>query len=472
MRSNICESSNRHLIRIYKKLFVSSCLAKQIESDKFPVTNSMRVFQLASNAAHNFRLSYEKYLEISKSRARGDYFEGDEQYEGRSIYEKNPGRFGEILTNLDVMEHILKASDMVETKKQQFFAILRKDKNAIDLRLLFPEMSSWEGMLDFLINLQERSQYLLTSICKQISYYSDDHLSNIQDITFMMNRYHLVFKSAGIWMRNVDESDLSSLAIQRKHLTMNMAHDFGWIGLIRSVRRNIVSDLSLVLDKMKRISDLHGGHGLTIDDKVAYINVAFAKVHRKMDYSHVDFNALKKFISELVTSDIDNHPEPFYFYIMLNWPRPDEPNPDLHLIRQCIKKLVMFEEDLPGTGYERKERKSPPHFFLRAFEDNIDQVIPTSQFENGEKKDKRQLRLRGKFNRNKNVVITFRNGDSLTLPAASLHNRRKNFEDVSFSLGFTFSGPKAYHTDDGMSEREKLKNLENNALLPDESDDF
>ncbi len=221
-----------------------------------------------------------------------------------------------------------------------------------------------------------------------------------------------------------------------------------------------------------------------VGDRISYINVYFAFAYHNWqgDHKHLKLEAVKEFCYKLVQDNV-NHPEPYFFFLVLFWPhmilqkqgpwqkskshhclRYEHVDPDiLDLLKRSIARLAEFEDQLTDAHVKAGlyiHGKPVPIFYLSGGgtkeRDNEVPIISSKNVRWGQIPP--DDRVHGKLDDKKDVVVSFA-GDrrssgpgvggcreqSLTIRAATLYTRGKHWvKTVSFILGFTFSGPVAY----------------------------
>ncbi len=153
-------------------------------------------------------------------------------------------------------------------------------------------------------------------------------------------------------------------------------------------------------------------------------------------------------------------PEPYLFYMMMNWPSESE-NPStysIELLIQCQDRLKQFE----NRNKNFIDRKLPPIFFFRndVCSPGYQRLYPFKQ-----KSSKSLLnldsnaaikKLTGDVVNNTFICYKFPQGDSINIRPADLNLVRSGgITRVTFQLGFTFGGPVAYSVE---NDEERIAN--------------
>ncbi len=380
-------------------------------------------------------------------------------------------------------------------KKQVFLQLLRGERYDIDLPALFEGDIPWLNgdHVDFIKHLFTRTDECLHNATRKLSYTTAQLINNesnrwrMEALEKFSSRFRDLFcvETEADWRRIVKARTPApkKMALLRKHLYAGIANSFGWI---RFRPINVLRGHMDVLAEMVACDEALLWKG----DKIAYANVFFAFVYNRKEEEcrQLKVDRIKDFCRQLVVQEKVDFPEPYFFFLMLFWPRMEEVLPKhsearrdivqyktadseiLETLRKCIEELPKFEEQLADAQIRAGLRwvghnhahKPCPIFYLR--EESTFGSLPLSPATGHRAQWKGSRRMSGTLDRNENVVITFAPDRSrgvaeerLTVRAATHFTRGKGWiKDVSFVLGFTFSGPVAYDI--------KQENVENRIL--------
>ena len=254
----------------------------------------------------------------------------------------------------------------------------------------------------------------------------------------------------------------------RLFLNTRITNSLAWL-IRKTVSERQLNFLQDIMQKMIELNAESQKPLLKVDDKVSYLNVAFAAILKNSDKKILDFEKVEQFCQELVENEC-SHPEPYLYFIMIHFPTKGKTD-HLVLLRKSIDKLETFEKEYrePQTiGNMNIKQKLFPLFFLsKDNHEGFERLIPTSTINGRHLAIEVGLKLpcsRSTASKLK-VELNVNRSDKLLVKIGEGKNNTNNFrfaqEKIMTYFTFTYGGPRAYSfgQDDLETEREKLQLL-------------
>ena len=417
------------------------------------MNNSLEVLELAIEAAKNFRKAQDLY------QPRSGIIEIDTTDDLDESSANFPGYFGETDINLMVVQHLFKSWDLsADKQKENFISILRRE-SSLDLRQIFLSVDAermYGSISIFIENLYDRSMYCLENVDKKLSYQNINKIGNEREFelkTFakQIDELNSCFGIKRInWQEMMDNNDdenekKKKFAKLRRHHRGKLTTSFMWLirkkGYYRGSNADEIVELEKCLARMVWLAQKSKDIIMEPKDKLAYINVAFAMVYKKIKHQYINYETTLGFCTDLVQEDCI-FPEPYLFYFLLNW---SQQSKEVENLKKCVTKLKEFAGNYTDVIMFRSNvaivNKMDPIFFLKegiGFDRMLKHTESVGVSPTG------ALRFKGNNDNNKYVKVFF-NGDRdfLTLRPRNLHQRGKNADEVTFTICFTLAGPMA-----------------------------
>jgi hypothetical protein len=245
----------------------------------------------------------------------------------------------------------------------------------------------------------------------------------------------------------------------RRFLITSISNCFAWLVHNLRTRRasssssssselgpeNKLQTLVNTLREMRRISSTTPNCHLNVQDKLSFVNVAFAHPYQELK-PLLSFETCDAFCQELILANVD-FPEPYFFYTCLHWPTRGFLNEqEKEFLPKCQVRLKEMEGNYPDffTKYGTRYGKPRVLFYMkqqsgRSADNGANSNVLT-------KHEREAQWVHGNLDEQKNVEIPVRGpGAPLRLRADSLIFRGRDLVFyVKFKVGFTFAGPVAF----------------------------
>jgi hypothetical protein len=444
--------------------------SKRKELEKVPGMYSLKdeqcceMMKLGKNATERFQKA-EKLFEEKFS-----YHINDDE----SDSEENPDVYmgtGEIETNLEILELFLKSSELKgkEKEKKRFITALTKFSFSQDVSYVLPNVSwVWDEFRGMTDNLYQRTLHCFSQVTKNMNYLNHSNEDKrMEKLGWQVKSFGKIFGvQPNVWKNAMVSQDINpdqKVEHLRSFPIIKFANKFTWA--CKNFSEEEMLDIYLRMSEIKKFKT--DGVHMTNDDKLCLVNAIMSSLHtfgsQRGILSKMSYNELNKIIyeysHELVINKMDA-PEPYLFYMMMNWPSESE-NPPTYcneLLIQCQDKLKQFE----NRNKNFIERKLPPIFFFQndVSSSGLQRLYPFKQ-----KSSKRLLnlgtnaaikKLTGDVVNDTFICCKFPQGDSINIRPADLNLVRSGgITRVTFQLGFTFGGPVAYSVE---NDEERIAN--------------
>jgi len=208
--------------------------------------------------------------------------------------------------------------------------------------------------------------------------------------------------------------------------------------------------------KVEALRKLCTDKDLKNEDKICYLNVTLADYYLSAGNQETDFfEDFRIFANELAKLDLDV-PEPYYFYMISHWPNEDTDNESNteylptyceDLMDKAIHKMVEIQASKTDKNNSKRQPDHRPLFFLgkgKGFK-RLDIVKNGGIGVNYDETNKNRKRIVGRptLNNNKNLIVNLPKGKQISILTRSWDY----LGNVTFNLGFSLSGPRAYNVD-------------------------
>jgi hypothetical protein len=155
----------------------------------------------------------------------------------------NPGLFGEISSNLLVIELLLNAEDLkTGDLKNEFLEHLVDPSSTRDLSLMFQNVHwPWLDYLEYISSLFQRTQECFLTVTRKFAYALQDKSTStafknlVRDFDQKLGGFYIEN-----WRRHLDrmKNPKDKLRILRRNFTMGLMHSFGRLLICSSFRIN------------------------------------------------------------------------------------------------------------------------------------------------------------------------------------------------------------------------------------------
>jgi hypothetical protein len=300
------------------------------------------------------------------------------------------GIFGEIETNLKILEMLIKSNDLIDPKtRKTFFGVLTQTSGVAIASVLSQVSWSWDDYYDLITFLWSRTLECLQEVTGKLNYFHHDpEKKTFERLGRFFNEFENIFgpDNKG-WKKYIQHSTPSvdeKVEYLRRYLKLNCVEKFSWS--LMHLKQNQLWD---VYERIEQIRTFCTQSNSTIfmnnNDKLCHINVIlcghYFGVRGVLEWARnvQDVKLVNTYCSELVVSEMDI-PEPYLFYLMMFWP--DEknnvpsivnedrwdynkdrwdndfpPTLDEDLLLKCLGKLTEFLSRKNPS--ERSEKLSP-----------------------------------------------------------------------------------------------------------------
>ena len=347
--------------------------SKRKELEKVPETYSLKddqcreMMQLGKNATERFQRA-EKLFEDKFSSHNND----DE-----SDAEENPDVYmgtGEIETNLEILELFLNSSELKgkEKEKKKFIIALTKFSLSEDVSYVLPNVSwVWDEFRAMTDNLYQRTLHCFSQVTKNMNYlYHGNDDKRMDKLGWQVKSFGKIFGvQPKVWKDAIDSKAIKpeqKVEYLRSFLIIKFANKFTWA--CKNFREEEMLDIYLRMSEIKKFK-CDGIHMIN-DDKLCQVNAIMSSLHRFGSkgriFSSRSYDELNRIVyeysHELVVNRMDA-PEPYLFYMLMNWPSESEhpPTYSIELLILCQDKLKQLE----NRNKNFIDRKLPPIFFFR-----------------------------------------------------------------------------------------------------------
>ncbi len=278
------------------------------------------------------------------------------------IEDSNPilftGIFGEIETNLKILEMLMKSINLADSiTRQIFFDILTNIARA-DLDSVFPKVSwSWEDYYDLIISLWFRTLECLQEVTGKLNYFNYDPEEAKDKKTFerlgrFFNEFENIFgpnkKGWKIVIKKTIASIDEKVEYLRSYLKLKCVEKFRWS--LMHLKKNQLQDVHERIEQIRTFCSQSKTISMNNNDKLCHINVllcghySWVKGILKWTANFQNVELVNKYCLELVVSQMDI-PEPYLFYLMMAWPSEENDYPSIfeeNLLVKCLGKLTEF----------------------------------------------------------------------------------------------------------------------------------
>ncbi len=278
------------------------------------------------------------------------------------IEDSNPilftGIFGEIETNLKILEMLMKSFDLADSNtRQMFFGILTNTARAEIASVLSKVSWSWDDYCDLIISLWFRTLECLQEVTGKLNYFNYDPEEAKEKKTFerlgrFFNEFENIFgpdnRGWKIFIQKSTQSIDEKVEYLRRYLKLNCVEKFRWS--LMHLKTNQLWDVYERIEQIRTFCRQSKTISMNNNDKLCYINVILCShyfgVPGFLEWAENVQNVelVNKYCLELVVSEMDI-PEPYLFYLMMAWPDDENDFPsifDEDLLLKCLGKLTEF----------------------------------------------------------------------------------------------------------------------------------
>ena len=290
----------------------------------------------------------------------------------------NQPYFGEIGSNLIMMEILVKLYDNNEKKKHIIDFLQGKDVDELVEVLLESKIKNWREYRSFLSDLDHRTT---TCMAKVVDNFDSTIFFTKKSVAF--DPIHVINKERecrermlyGTQFQNLDQIVNTRKPLPLKLKLIREAMESRWIRSVLNCMAQIPADIERIYLLTQNLFTLCPANQLTNDDKQCYLNANLAVHYKCPDLTQklISFEAAQEYSFSLAQSG-SLHPDPYFYYMITHWPNENDDKKnnteylesyDENTLSNCINKMRRLADDKSilfieqNVKYEKKVNHRP-----------------------------------------------------------------------------------------------------------------